>query len=321
MFVIKSVEDILGSFVSSNVASDDATEYDNNATYVTGDIRKITSEGTVYKCIANSIVINGTSHPVKGFNPPDYLVSTDATFPWMELRPINRTAMFDEFLNTQTQSDPGIDNIETTIRIGNCDAIALFNVVASEVSVTIYDNQMNQISTETKSTYEQVFTLDDYFFTEVNYKRKVVFTFGIGIGGYAKVVIKNAGSTAKCGMLVPGKKIYLGKTKGDVESPITDYSTYKTDSLGRTKLEVGFYADICKFTIYMLESESGKTFDVVRDEIISLRGMLSVWCVDNTDETWNKHPSLMICGYFSEISPTFRTGNASTCDLKITGVM
>lgn len=320
MFVIKPVDDIFSKLISSNVADDSATEYSAATTYVTGNICKVSATGTVYKCLADSILIDGVSVAVKGFYPPDYLVSNEATYPWMELRAINYKAMFDNFINTQTQSDAGVDYIEVLLNAGNCDAVALFNVVASDVTITVYDNQSNVLSTETKETYEQVTTLEEYFFTEVVYKRKVIFTFGIGIGGSIKIKIRNAGSTAKCGMVVLGKKEYLGMTKDEVELPITDYSTYKTDTLGRTKLEVGSYADLCNFTLYFMEDYSGKSFDVVRDFLISLRGKAAVWCVDNTDKTWETNQSLMICGYFTDLTPT-RRNDLSSGDIKLAGVV
>lgn len=320
MFVIKSDEDPFDRFVSSNVSEDAATEYDPDATYVSGDIRKVSSAGTVYKCIANAVVISGTSYPVKGFSPPDYLVSNDATHPWMELRAINRMAMFDPYINTQTQSDPGIDYIETVLRIGNCDTIAFFNVVASAIEITLFDNQGKELASETQSMYEEVFTLYDYFFSEVSYKRTTMFRFGIGIGGTIRVRIANAGSTAKCGMIVAGRSIYLGSTKDEVEIPITDYSTYKTDALGRVKLEVGFYASLCNFTIYMTESRSSNPFWKIRETLIALRGRVTLWCADNTDELLESNPALVICGYFTDLKPVFRN-SLPTFDISLAGVV
>ena len=321
MFIIQPVDNIFDRFVSSNVVTDDAVEYSATTTYKTGDICKVTAEGTVYKCIADSVTLNETSVPILGIYPPNYLVSDDATYPWMELRAINYMAMFDAYTNTQTQSDSGVDFIEVVLSAGSCDSLALFNLTAKQVTVSLYDNQNNLISQETQDTYSIVSTLDDYFFTEVAYKKNIVFNFGLGIGGTVKIKISNDGSTAKCGMVILGKKIYLGATKDEVELPITDYSTYKTDTLGRTKLAVGFYADICNFTLYLIEKRSGRPFWNVRDILISLRGKTSVWCVDNTDKTWETNPSLMVCGYFTDLNPVFRSGGCPTCDIKLTGVV
>lgn len=321
MFIIQPVDNVFDRFVSSNVAEDSATEYNASTTYTTGSICKVSAEGTVYKCIADTVIMGGVSVPVLGLYPPDYLVSNDATHPWMELRSINFMAMFDSYINTQTESDTGEDFIEVVLIIGNCDSLALFNIVASEVAITLYDNQDNIISTETQNTYTKVALLEEYFFTEVSYKRNVVFKFGIGIGGKIRIKIRNAGSVAKCGMVVIGKKVYLGSTKDEIELPVTDYSTYKTDPLGRTRLDVGFYADMCNFTLYMKESVSGKPFWAIRDILIALRGKITVWCVDNTDETWNTNPSLMVCGYATDLGPVFRSAGMPTCDIKLTGVV
>lgn len=320
MFVISPVDDILDRLVSTNVASDSAADYDATTTYVTGDICKVSSEGTVYKCIADSVTINSVSVSVTGLNPPDYLVSNDATYPWMELRSINYMTMFDSYINTQTQSDDGDGRIEVVLKAGNCDSVALLNVAAQEVSIVVYDNRGSVFYEETQTMYSIVSTLEDYFFTDVDYKNKVVFTFGVGLGGTIKITISNPGGTAKCGMCVIGRKKYIGTTKDEVELPITDYSAYKTDSLGRTKLAVGYYADICNFTIYMTEDRTGLAFWQVRDFLIGLRGKVCVWCVDNTDKTWNSNPALMICGYFTDIAPTYRMG-MPTCDIKLTGVV
>lgn len=320
MFVIQPATEILSRLVSTNVATDAAAEYDATKTYVTGDICKVSSEGTVYKCIADSVTINGTSIPVKGLPPQNYLVSTDATYPWMELRAINYMAMFDDYINTQTQSDDGVGYIEVVLNAGGCDSVALFNVAAKTVSVTAYDNRGTQVFYDSQETCAIVSTLEDYFFTEVEFRRNIVFTFGIGIGGTVKIRLNNPSATAKCGMCVLGKKVYLGQTRDEVELPITDYSTYKTDSLGRTKLAVGYYADICSFTLYMTEDRSGKPFYKVRDILTALRGKVSVWCVDNTDKPWETNPSLIICGYFTDLNPVYRMG-MPTCDIKLTGVV
>lgn len=321
MFVIKPVDDIAGRVVSNNITEDSAEEYDPEKTYTTDSICKVSSCGTVYKCLADTIVINEVSYPIKGIYPPDYLVSNNSTYPWMELRTINSLAMFDSYINTQAQSDEGVDFIEVVIGAGNCDSVALFNIAAKSVEVSLYDNADNLISTEKQDTYTLVSTVDDYFFTDVVFKSNVVFKFGLGIGGKIKITIKNDNATAKCGMIILGRKIYLGSTKDEVELPITDFSDFKTDKLGRTKFSAGFYADMCNFTLYLIESKSNRPFWNVRDILISLRGRLSVWCVDNTDKTWNTNPALMICGYFTDLSPTFRSVGCPTCDIKLTGVV
>lgn len=318
MFVIQTFSDPLDRLISSNVTNDVAAEYDSTKTYVTGDICKVTDEGTVYKCIADSITVSGVSVPVKGLYPTDYLVSTEATYPWMELRSINKTAMFDGYLNTLTQSDTGL--IEVELQGGGCDSVALFNVAARTVTITVYDNRGNQVYQEARETYKIVSTLDDYFFSDVEFTRTLIFSFGLGIGGTIKVSISNPDGSAQCGMCLIGKKVYLGYTKDEVELPIIDYSQYKTDTLGRTKLSEGLYADLCTFTLYLPEDVTGKSFHTIRSILTSLRGKLSVWCVDNTDKTWEFNPALAVCGYYTDLSTNFNN-TLPYCDMKITGVV
>lgn len=325
MFIIKPVSDIKSRVISNNLTEDSAEEYDPTKTYIKGDICKVTATGTVYECVNSTPIISiteNTTVPVVGLYPPSYLVSNTGTYPWAELRTINQLAAFDNYVNTQSVSDTGSDFIEYVISIGGCDSFALFNIVAKEVSLEIYGNQGNLISSEIRQTYEPVYTLDDYFFQDVSYKDRIIFTFGAGIGGSAKITIRNTGGTAKCGMIILGRKIVIGSSKEEVELPITDYSKYVVDSIGRVSLSKGLYANLCNFTLYIKENAYKLTFWEIVKILIECRGQCTVWCVDNTDDLSKMNPGLIVCGYYADFSPVFRSHcGYSTIDFKISGVV
>lgn len=322
MFIIQPVSDIISLLVSNNVAADSAAEYDATKTYVTGDVCKVTTASTVYKCIADSTTKDGgiTTVPVVGIYPPDYLTSNNALYPWMELRAVNATAAFDQYINTQSVSDSGVDYLQYVIKSGGCDSVALFNVTAKSITVDVYDNAGSLVSTETQQTCVPVYTLDDYFFSEVVYKENIAFGFAIGIGGTIRITIRNDNSQAKCGMIVLGRKLLIGKTKTDIELPITDYSKYDTDTLGRVKMSQGNYARLAKFTLYVDEDYSGRPFWSTKSILEGCRGKRVVYCLDNGDYTWNDNPDLMFCGYYTDFNP-IHSNVMSTIEMTVNGVV
>lgn len=210
------------ALASSNVAETDHTAWSGATTYAAGDRVRVVS--TDYHKVFESLVGSNTNN-----NP-----ATDDGTKWVEVGPTNRWGMFDSVVQTQTTNADAI-----TVQLaatGRIDTVALQNVSASEVQVTltdavdgvIYDETFGMISTD---------GIDDwpsYFFEQIERRSDLTVT---GLPPYANptidVELRETGATVACGELVVGQSIELGGTKWGAAIGIRDYSLKQTDDFGR----------------------------------------------------------------------------------------
>lgn len=306
--------DIGGRFISTNVPADEAEEYDPYKIYLTGSIVQVGERHTIYICLSDVYVDdNNESHKIKGYYPPDYLVSAKNTYPWKDLRSDNKFAAIDKYINTQT-SNPG--SIVYNFISGGCDSVALLNIEATSVEAILYDESGRAVWTEVRETYTTVDTVTEWFFSEPIFKSNLFFSFPLGIGGVLHLTIANSVGTAKCGVISMGRLRSIGITKDEISISMTDYSEYETDSIGRTTIMKGLYSDIHKFTVFI----DKPLFSYIKRMLDSLRATLLVWIVDNVDDPNDSDSALITLGWFTNLDRSRRNAR-DTFDITIGGAV
>lgn len=292
------------SLISSSVTASalDEFDYTGSTTYNTDDEVRVSfeSDGTTaltpvveYTALADTI----TSYPPD--NPTE----------WTEKGTSNRWSMFDGYINSTTTDTADIDVVVGSAR---SDLVGLFGLVGSSVTLTL-TRSGSTIKTETISL--KTLTAVSYYswlFDEYEYKDRVYWEYPKYSDASLSVSIATVGGTATCGELVLGAKIFLGQTKPGVGVGIEDYSVYATDSLGRTYLNPGDYADRASIEFWLYND----TVDTVRRKLADVRGTMSLWDLNNINSDYD---SLRIYGFFEAFDIIIPGPSISKCALTIRG--
>ena len=155
-----------------------------------------------------------------------------------------------------------------------------------------------------------------YFFSDYEWHKKYMWTYPNWSNSYlyAKIVKKST-TDAKCGMMAVGKLNSLGVTLAEPSLGIIDYSKKTTDSLGRTYLSQGVYADRSELDFWLPTSN----IDGVMSKLVDLRATPAVYSVDNAGEELN-YKSLLIYGFYQDFEIVISGPKVSKCKITIEGL-
>lgn len=216
---------------ASNVATDDAPEYNNSTSYSTGD--QVIVLGTTQRLYEALQASTGSFPPD---NPTD----------WNDLGAINRWKMFDGGTNTQT-SNP--DSIEVTLEPeGIINSFTLFNIQASEANVTLTDAVEGVVFDKTYNLIDNS-AVDDwyaYFFEPIARVRQLS---DLSLPAYGDAVIDitltETGADVECGLAVIGQQATIGTTVFGTSVGIRDFSRKEVDEFGNfTIVERRFFREV-----------------------------------------------------------------------------
>ncbi|MGE4501990.1 MAG: hypothetical protein AB7D03_03870 [Thiomicrospira sp.] len=211
---------ITDAMLTSDVPEDDYPAWVSGQSYVQGE-RVIRSEThRIYS-------LTGTN----GTTPPE-----DDPVNWNDEGPTNRWAMFDGQINTATVR---AESITITLTPGRINALALLEVDATSVSVTLSANN-ETVFNATYSLIDINANVGDWYgyLTEPIEQQNYLYidqliTYSEGV---LTVSITNPGATVKVGMLKVGLLYPVGDTQIDPDLGITDYSLRKVDPFGNRQL-------------------------------------------------------------------------------------
>lgn len=228
-----------GALTSTNVGTGaDPAAWSNVANYNLGD--RVTSAGTtVYESISAAV---NTGH--------DPALAASATW-WGEVGPINKHAMFDRRVGSQTTNP---DFIEVEVTLGEiADLLSLRNLDAFSVTVTGTDPVEGVIFGPNEYLLqEDVGDWWEYLYNPIVQSPELLV---IDLPPYAnavwKVKIDNTGSTAKCGLFVMGPALEVGDAEVGASDELDDYSSVEADAWGVRDIVERDYADDAEFTVYV----------------------------------------------------------------------
>jgi len=216
-------------------------DYGAGTAYLTNDI--VTSSHKLYKAVTGS---TGQA-----------LTDTDY---WIEIGPSNRWAMFDAKSSTQTQ---WLDSVSVTIDvIGRATAVALFNLDAASVNITVNDSGATE-------RYNEDFSLvlnegiDDWleYFTSPIRRKDVLFVDGLpNIANPEIIVNATADGTVKVGTLGLGYATGVGNTQYGAQVGITDYSRVTEDDFGNFSIVQRGFNKRGQFTIWIDASDTDSVY-------------------------------------------------------------
>ena len=157
---------------------------------------------------------------------------------WLDIAPSNKTAMFDQVVNTQTTATT---SLTVTFQPGMIfDSTAFLNIQGNSINVQVKNSPTGSV------VYNQTINLDDteifdwygYFFEPFDVRTEVVFqNIPPYTDGVVIVTITGAtGATVAIGNSTVGGLVSIGGTQYGLNYGIRDYSVKETDIFGNIKV-------------------------------------------------------------------------------------
>lgn len=296
---VYAVADPLGdptALINTNVPEDD---YDVWAAGSFDEGDRVLFEHKVYEALSTT-----TAQPDVGAvaDPPS----------WLCVGVANRWKMFDEIISTQT-TNPAI--ISVTIDPGAIvNALALFGLSGSEVTVTMNDSVEGVVFNETRPLQDNTAVTNwyGYFFEEIVQIEEAVFLDLPSYGTATVDISIVAGSeTAKCGELVLGKQRELGVANFGTSVGIQSYSVKTTDDFGNTVITPRAFA---KRADYDVSIDTNKIAGVQK-LLASIRDVPIVYIGDED------RPETIVYGFYRNFDIVLSTPSISDCSLEVEGLV
>lgn len=219
MKVIRPIQ-ITPEKILSSTATEIYPAWSSTTTYASGE--KVVYSNRIYESL---IVSNLDKQP-----------NTNPTA-WLDIAPSNKTAMFDNQVNTQTKDTT---TFTTIFRPGTTfNSLAFLNMKGVSISAVVKDSPGGSV------IYSESVNLDGsviedwyaYFFEDFDVRTEVIFS---NIPPYVTAVVEvtisaSTGAEVAIGSTNVGSMIEIGLTQYGLGYGIRDYSVKETDEFGNTK--------------------------------------------------------------------------------------
>jgi hypothetical protein len=229
----------------------------SGGTYVAGDLRVRSTTHRVYKCAVGHAGI--TTVP-----------ESDAAR-WVDNGPTRRWAPFDNYVSTGAS---GATSITYVLQTGYANALALYGLVGSSVTLSIKDSPTGTvIFNKTYSLFESAPNWYEYFFVEQKSLAKLVISeLPIRPNATMTITVSAAtGAAVGVGMIVPGDYQSLmgdssgfgGTNYGASAEPVT-YSYINTDEYGKTTIVRRHAATSMRATITLPRAQADAALAILQ---------------------------------------------------------
>ena len=300
MKVIKPVSITDAALTSSNVpdTSGNYTAWNPATSYTVGAVVYRATTHHLYTCL------------VAGVDSTLPETSVTLTSPrWADGGPINRWAMFDGQVSTETVHST---SIAVTLHLGLINAIALVNVSALDVAVSLTYEGQTVYADSRNLDMSEIYDWYDYFFAGFELITQVVFTdLPPYAGANLTVTISGVGAVT-CGALIVGNVYDIGEMKYEPSIEILDYSVKQTDEYGTTTFVQRKWAKKLDCALHVENNRLNSIFALVSN----LRAIPSVW-IPSEDIRMG---FMMLFGWYSGFSVTIPYPDHSLCTLQLQGL-
>lgn len=233
---------------------------------------------------------------------------------WQYIRPSNRWAMFDAEISTVSNA---FQEIDVTFATGNMQGIALLNLNAAQVQITVTDGLNGPvIYTSIQNLIGVVYDWYQYFFFDPD-TQKISAIFADMPTSYTNTYTRlqiSGSANISVGTVVAGRLITLGSSEQGFTSGITDYSVKQTDDFGQTTFIRRNYSKRMSGRILVNNGELNRVQRILYD----LRAVPAVWIATQNP---NLEEALVVFGYYKDFSTDISYPNYSYCSLDIEGLI
>lgn len=290
---------------SSTVAEDDELEWDAGLSYSAGNRVMRTTTHRIYERQGASGV---------DATPPEN-ASEEL---WIDVGPTNRWAMFDSVIGTVTTA---ADSITVVLEPGRINSLALLNLNAAEVTVTLEANAETVYSASFDLTdNSSVGNWYDYFYEPTYQQDSLTITdlldaalldipaYGEGV---LTVTISRPGGTVSVGMLVVGLVTNIGHTQHGATVAIRDYSRINRDNFGLVTFVRRDYSKVVSGSVVI----DADRVDAVTRELSRYRATPVVWLGSDS------YGSLVVYGFAADWRCEIANPSASVLTIDIEGLV
>jgi hypothetical protein len=238
---------------SSTADADSVAAWAATTTYTSG----VEARGSdrIYKSLQSS----NLNHPL-----------TDAAW-WQDVRAINKMAMFDTDVSSQTFGANGLVVELLTSPVDVCDSLALINVSASSIKLEVISGN-EVVHSETISLIGSVVSdWYEYFFRPFDVGSSAVFNFAPARGETLKITFY--GSQVKVGFCVAGLTRTVGVTRLGGSKDLVDYSKTSADEFGSWSLTRRNFASNGSFQCEVYRDAASSVFN----DLAAVRGIPTLW--------------------------------------------
>lgn len=163
---------------------------------------------------------------------PEDNVEGDTPF-WIEVKPTNKWAVFDEAASVSTEAE---DAIEIEIAPGGANSLLLVGLDAISVDIELKDGATTVATRTEDLILENVFDWFQYFTEPIIRKDKVrINDLPVYANGHIFISINYPGGVAKCSEIVVGMSRYIGELLWEPQIKLIDHSRKRTDPYGNTR--------------------------------------------------------------------------------------
>ena len=286
------------ALLSTNVPEVLYPNWDAGSTYALGD--RVHVVGADSHQVYESLQAGNVGHTPA--TSSTWWVFVSATNPWL---------MFDQSVTSQTENPESIDvEIQTT---GRVLALALLNVSAAEVQVTMTDPVDGVVYDETHSLVSDSGISDwyAYFFEPVvRLQDLVIVTMPSYASPTLRVDLRDPGETVRCGAVVIGPTTNVGETELGASVGIQDFSTKEQDIFGNYSIVQRAYRKRGTFPVVV---EAGRV-DTLQNLLAALRSTPALY-IGAAD-----YSSMAIYGFYKDFTVQIAYPTESLLDIEIEGL-
>lgn len=283
------------NFVSSSIAETEYPVYAPLTIYVLDD--QVIYKHRIYKSKQNA---NQTHNPDEA-----------GSAWWSDQGPTNMWAMFDGEVTTPSTAS---DVLTIVLNVSNIDSLALLNVNAKTISVSLTVGGVVKFSSEDlMDDNREVMDWESYLWAPFRRKSKLVkLNIPKYLNGVLTITMSTPSGTVSCGMLVIGKAFLLGYTEYDASVGISDYSKVSFDSFGKGTLIKRNYSPTQTVSIMM----ENNRLDIAYLQVADIRTTPVLWIGSDAD-----YECLIMFGIYRDFRPVIKYPEQSICNLQILGMI
>ena len=252
-----------------------------------------------------------------GNYPPDNITK------WLDLGATNQHAMFDDIIGTQSEGAVASSGTPSTITFtldsSKQSTIAFFNLEGTSINVTTHNTDTPPLEVDNQTTdlsaYMLVANLYEYFYNAFEWTHDVSFNFLRSLSSTTAVTITNTtvGETAKCGSVILGNDVDIGKSQYGISTTIMDFSKKERNTFGHTYLKQGNYAKIMDVDVLLRNEE----YDRVLEMLTYVRGMPTVFQGNNDTD----FEAFLVLGFYKSFNMVMKAHSYSECALSVEGLI
>jgi len=294
---ITITDDVL---VSSTIAEDDYAAWSSGTSYTLG--QRVIYVSTDVHQVYESVYAGSQS----GHDPT---LDTTNTW-WLLVGSTGRWSMFDASVSEQS-TDDGTITVKLLTR-ERYDSIALFNLSAASLTVSMVDGTAGTVYSSTTSLTSTSGITDwwAYFFAPVE-RRVDYFLTGLPLYPDAELTITlTEGGTVAVGEIVVGLSRDWGDTQYGAQVGITDYSIKEADDWGNYYITQRAFSKRADLTVWLDNSR----IDAFQAYLAGIRATPAVYVGSDS------YGALLLYGFYKDFAIDISYPSVSVCSLTVEGL-